>query len=156
MQLNYKTTFVLRHRRENLKKCSLRGLENKENFRFYTYPRDQLPLLENTVLLTLGAPELTFTDQDCNLFLIDATWRYAEVMQRQVLKEQPNLILRSLPSILKTAYPRRQEDCADPEKGLASIEALYAAYLILGWDPTGLLNNYHWRDDFLDINKFFK
>lgn len=156
MQLNCKTTFVLRHRRENLKKCSLRGLENREDFKFYTYPSRSLPLLTNTILLSLGAPELTLQDQNCNLFLIDATWRYAEVMQRQVLKEQPHLILRSLPATLKTSYPRRQDDCVDPEKGLASIEALYAAYLILGWEASGLLNNYHWRDDFLDINKFFK
>lgn len=156
MQLICKKTIILRHRRENLQKCSLRGLEGRPDFQFYTYPRDSLPPLENCVLLTLGAPELTVEDKDYSLLLIDATWRYAEVMQRQVLKQQPNLILRQLPSTLRTAYPRRQEDCAEPEKGLASIEALYAAFTLLEWDRTGLLDNYFWRDDFLDINTFFK
>ena len=156
MQLNCNQTIVLRHRRENLQKCSLRGLEGRPNFRFFTYPRDPLPLLTDCVLLTLGAPELTVEDKGYSLLLIDATWRYAEVMQRQVLKSQPHLILRQLPSTLKTAYPRRQEDCAEPDKGLASIEALYAAFTILQWDKTGLLDNYFWRDDFLDNNNFFK
>lgn len=156
MQLICRSTVILRHRRENLKKCSLRGLEGRSDFKFFVYPRDTLPLLKSTVLLTLGAPELSLADRDSDLLLIDGTWKYAEVMERQVLKQQPGLILRSLPSHFRTAYPRRQEDCVEPEKGLASIEALFAAYTILQWDPTGLLDNYHWSNDFLDINKFFK
>ena len=51
----------------------------------------------------------------------------------------------SLPLGYKTAYPRRQ----DEERGLASIEALYIAYRVLGWETEGLLDHYHWRDEFL-------
>jgi pre-rRNA-processing protein TSR3 len=58
-------------------------------------------------------------------------------------------IYRSLPSHYKTAYPRRQLDCPDPERGLASIEALYAAYSILGRSTDGLLDRYHWKEEFL-------
>jgi len=140
-------TTILRHRRENLKKCSLRGLEPRADFRFFTYPGDPLPDLSGYVLLTLGAPELSEQDAGRGLFLIDGTWRYAAKMAAAIPKE--NLELRSLPAALRTAYPRQQNDCPDPERGLASIEALFAAYKILGRDTAGLLDNYYWKDHFL-------
>jgi pre-rRNA-processing protein TSR3 len=146
-------TIILRHRRENLKKCTLRPLENRPDFRFFTYPYDLLPDLSSYVLLTLDAPPLTAADQDKGIFLIDATWRYAALMQRQLLK--PHLFeKRSLPATFQTAYPRRQEDCPQPEQGLASIEALYAAYQLLGRSTEGLLDHFYWKEAFLKQNKF--
>jgi pre-rRNA-processing protein TSR3 len=62
---------------------------------------------------------------------------------------------RSLPSHFKTAYPRKQTDCQDPTKGLASIEALYAAYCVLGRSREGLLDNFHWKEEFLKNNSGF-
>lgn len=150
MQL-FPPTVILRHKRENLKKCSLRGLEERSDMRFYTYPTDSLPDLSTYVLLGMDAPVLSKDECLKGIFLIDATWRYAEVMLKR-FKEPYPFIIRSLPSTFQTAYPRRQEDCPDPTKGLASIEALYLAYVILGRDPTGLLDRYHWKDKFLDLN----
>src|SRR5438132_1695848 len=115
-------TFILRHRKENLKKCSLRGLESNKNFQFFTYPRHSLPNLENYFLLTLDAPLLTLQDQDKGLFLIDSTWKYSQIMAR--ISPFSAIICRSLPPCFRTAYPRRQDDCPHPELGLASIEAL--------------------------------
>ena len=60
---------------------------------------------------------------------------------------------RCIPGGFRTAYPRRQNDCPNPEEGLASIEALYIAYILMGRDPTGLLDNYHWKDLFLEKNR---
>lgn len=144
-------TFILRHRKENLKKCSLRGLEIREDFKFFPYPRPILPDLTGYILLAIDAPPLTIADAGHGLFLLDATWRYAEKMLRDV-GSLPGIELRSIPQGYITAYPRRQGDCPDPERGLASIEALYIAFLILGRDPKGLLDNYHWRDSFLEKN----
>ena len=59
---------------------------------------------------------------------------------------------RSLPGHFVTAYPRKQEDCPDPERGLASVEALYIAHQILGHDTEGLLEHYHWKEKFLEKN----
>jgi pre-rRNA-processing protein TSR3 len=146
-------TIILRHRRENLKKCSLRGLEAREDMLFYTYPQSTLPSLKGYVLLTLNAPPLSREDADNGLFLIDGTWKLSQLMYRQLTI--PHLFIeRSLPPGLQTAYPRRQEDCQDPTRGLASIEALFAAYVILGKDPTGLLDHYHWKESFLEKNHF--
>ena len=99
---------------------------------------------------------IPLTEQDAGkgLFLIDATWRYAEKMDRFV-SEQQRFEKRSLPEGWKTAYPRKQEDCPSPEEGLASVEALFAAYAILGYSTEGLLDHYYWKQQFLDINSKF-
>lgn len=152
MMQSFPPTYVLRHRRENLKKCSLRGLEGRSDFRFYTYPTSALPNLDGYLLLALDAPPLTAADAASGLFLIDATWRYAEKMLAFVDKAAP-LPRRSIPPGFVTAYPRRQDDCPFPEQGLASIEALYIAYRMLGRGAESLLDNYHWKEDFLDKNK---
>lgn len=152
-QRSFPKTVVLRHRRENLKKCSLRGLENRDDFIFFSYPYSQLPVFDNTILLTLDAPPLSKEDGEKGLFVIDATWRYAEKMVQKIIKEQ-SFIHRSIPSHFRTAYPRRQEDCSSPERGLSSIEAIYIAYTILGRDTEGLLDNYVWKEMFLYTNNF--
>lgn len=144
-------TVILRHRRENLKKCSLRGLETRPDLAFYTYPVDTLPDYSNFLLLKVGAPPLTLEDRDRGLFLIDGTWRLAQIMEKQLPWKME---ARSLPSGYRTAYPRRQTDCPDPESGLSSIEALYIAHLLLQRSTEHLLDTYHWKALFLQTNGF--
>lgn len=139
-------TVILRHRRENLKKCSLTGLENHSDLAFYTYPVDALPDYSHYLLLKVGAPPLSEADRDRGLFLIDGTWRLAQVMEKQLPYK---LEARSLPGGYQTAYPRRQTECPDPSSGLSSLEALYIAHLILGRSVEGLLDHYYWKNDFL-------
>jgi pre-rRNA-processing protein TSR3 len=200
-------TIILRHRRENLKKCSLRGLECRPDCLFFTYtagrsffafssaheprdraggggdsiklntipspassipgaftreenakndrpavcPREELPDLSRYFLLTLDGPPLSVDDGDLGIFLIDGTWRYAELMEQQLPK--PHLFQRrSLPPGFKTAYPRRQEDCPEPSRGLASVEALFLAHYLLGRNTDGLLDHFYWKDEFLKKN----
>lgn len=145
-------TIIWRHRKENLKKCSLKNLELREDLLFFTYPKDKLCDISNYVVLTLDdAPPLTEEDSEKGLFFIDATWKYAEVMKK-TLSGNKNLLWRSLPNLYKTAYPRVQTACPDPTHGLATVEALYISYLITKKDPSGLLDHYHFKDDFLRIN----
>ncbi|MDN3505245.1 MAG: hypothetical protein P0S95_06705 [Rhabdochlamydiaceae bacterium] len=146
-------TVVLRHRKENIKKCSLSGLEEDANFTFFRYPTHIPSNLENTILLTIDAPELTKEDNASDLLLIDGTWKYAAIMEEQTLKVNPNLIKRSLPANIRTAYPRKQTGCIDEQRGLASIEALAIAQFILGNEWEYLLDRYHWKEQFLTLNK---
>lgn len=148
---SFPKTYILRHQRENLKKCSLRGLECRTDCLFFTYPSSVLPDLSSFILLAIEAPPLSIADAEKGIFLLDATWRYAGKMLRFVEAKGP-IEKRSIPKGFRTAYPRRQEDCPNPEEGLASIEALYIAYRILGRDPAGLLDHYHWKDLFLEKN----
>lgn len=143
-------TIILRHRRENLRKCSLTGLEKREDLSFYTYPIDKLPDLTGYIALKVDAPPLTEKDVGKGLLLIDGTWLLAERMSRQL---PPNLEARSLPAGYRTAYPRRQTGCPSAEEGLSSIEALYLAHKLLKLSTEGLLDGYYWREKFLSINK---
>lgn len=144
-------TIILRHKKENLKKCSLRGLESRSDCLFFTYPQDELPDLSRYILLTIDAPELSLQDADYGIFLLDGTWRYAEKMATVLTLKMPT-IKRSLPSSFKTAYPRKQDDCVDPSRGLSSLEALFVAYKILGRDASGMLDHYYWKEGFLEKN----
>lgn len=145
-------TYILRHRRENLKKCSLRGLEQRSDFQFFTYPTSDLPNLSNYIMLSMEGSPLTAADAQKGIFLLDATWRYAAKMA-QFVEKQGEVEKRSIPACYQTAYPRRQDDCPNPEAGLASVEALYIAFMILGKDTTGLLDHYHWKEEFLFKNR---
>ena len=135
----------------------MRGLEQRSDFTFLTYPYKSLPCLNDYILLTLDAPELTIQDASLGLLIVDATWRYAAKMvqslKSQSKENQINFHYRSLPAHYRTAYPRRQNDCPDPTKGLASVEAIYLSYLIFQRDTTGLLDNYYWKNQFLDVNQ---
>jgi pre-rRNA-processing protein TSR3 len=143
-------TLILRHRRENLKKCSLSGLESRGDLCFLTYPKDALPDLTGYVLLKVGAPPLSLNDAEKGIFIIDATWHLAALMERQC----PLLEARSLPAYFRTAYPRRQTGCLDPDAGLASVEALYLAHWILERPVDGLLDHYYWKTEFLQQQAF--
>ncbi len=155
--MNYPTTIIIRHVRENMKKCSLRGLEKRSDFAFFTYPRcitgkEMLPCLQNYILLDVEGEPLSQKDECSGFLLLDGTWRLAEKMQNNTPQLQ-NLPKRSIPGGFKTAYPRRQDDCPDPEAGLASIEALYIAYLVSGRPLDGLLDEYYWKDLFIAKNQ---
>ncbi len=148
---DFPPTIVVRHRKENLKKCSLRGLETRSDFLFLTYPLKILPDLSSYFLLAMDAPLLSSEDAHAGVLLLDGTWRYAEKMEMN-LPLPCFLKRRSLPKVLQTAYPRRQEDCPSPGYGLASIEALYATYRLLGRNAEDLLNHYYWKSAFLEKN----
>jgi|JI10StandDraft_1071094.scaffolds.fasta_scaffold03989_8 pre-rRNA-processing protein TSR3 len=147
-------TIILRHRKENLKKCSLHGLEKREDLHFLTYPIDEIPFLKEGLLLDLNAPPLSAKDRGKQLFLIDGTWNYAAVMHRQI-PYPDKWARRSLPGNVRTAYPRKQTGCVDPKRGLASVEALFMAHLILGYPTEGLLDHYYWKEEFLHLNSKF-
>lgn len=145
-------TIVIRHKKENLAKCSLRGLEGRSDMLFFRYPFTELPPLKGYLMLVMeGAPELSEKDHDAGLLLLDSTWRYlprmVDAVEKQELVEK-----RVLPGGFLTAYPRRQDDCVDPTRGLSTVEALYLAYRLMGRSTEGIFDHYHWGKKFLEIN----
>lgn len=139
---------IIRHRRENLKKCSLTPLQGRPDLQFITYPFTEMPQLEGYTILSVGAPLLE-KDEEAPFCLIDATWILAE----KINKSLPATVKRrSLPPGFVTAYPRKQTGCQDPLAGLASVEALFIAYHMRGQDTSGLLDNYYWKKPFLEAN----
>ena len=143
--------FVVRHRKENLKKCSLKGLENRNDIAFITYPCKSKMMLPPAILLTLESnTELTVADSHYPIVLLDGTWKLAKKMEDAL--PLSHLIKRRLPPCCRTAYPRRQTGCALPLLGLASVEALAVAYYLLGKEFEPLLEHYYWKEDFLSLN----
>ena len=147
----YPPTIIIRHIRENVKKCSLRGLEGRSDFSFYTYPKCTLTECPGYILLDVEGEPLSPADAQKGFVLLDGTWRLALKMQQNIPAIQ-GLQRRSIPGTFRTAYPRRQDDCPDPECGLASIEALYVAYLMAQRPLEGLLDGYYWKEQFLAKN----
>lgn len=146
----YSPTVIVVHPRENRKKCSVEPLRNRPGFQFATYRAGApVPLPPGQyVRLGLGGPILSRADEHLGLLVLDGTWRWAEAMEAQY----QDVPIRSLPA-WKTAYPRVSKVFEDPDTGLATIEAIWLAYWCVGRDTTGLLDQYHWGPQFIDLNR---
>jgi pre-rRNA-processing protein TSR3 len=193
-------TIIVVHPREKRSKCTVEWLRSREGFVFWRFPED-VPLLRRSsttvpvdaaerppqddrvpegltgyVRLGLGGPLLSPADAGCGLLVLDGTWRLAKRMEPAF----SGLPVRTLPA-WETAYPRVSKLSPDPLGGLATIEAIFVAYTVLGWDaglappsppssargaertsrpaaeaaaapPEGLLDHYMWKDKFLRRN----
>jgi len=146
--MTYPPTIIVRHPKENPKKCSVLPLKGRADIVFRNYPARALPPLEGYIRLAADGPELSAADAACGVLLLDGSWRWAEAMERDFLHVPP----RSLHG-WRTAYPRVAKRGTDPGNGLASIEALYLAHHILGRPTAGLLDAYRWAEEFLKINQ---
>jgi len=100
------------------------------------------------VRLAAEGEELSERDAGSGVLLLDGSWRWATVMNRDFL----DVPARSLHGY-RTAYPRKSKLDTDPENGLASVEALFMAYHILGRPTRGLFEHYRWAEEFLRINR---
>jgi pre-rRNA-processing protein TSR3 len=143
----YPPTVIIRHPNENPRKCSILPLRGRPDLVFLHYPVKERPPLDGYVRLAAEGPELSAADAGCGLLVLDGSWRWAGAMTGDFLDVPP----RSL-SGYRTAYPRVSKQGTDPDNGLASVEALFVAYHILGRPTAGLLDHYRWKEEFLRIN----
>lgn len=148
MAVDFPPTIVVVHPKERRSKCSAAPLRPRADFVFWTYPRKEPEALEDYVRLGIGGEVLSEKDAGRGLLVLDGTWRWAESMEA----DYPEIPLRSLPEI-QTAYPRVSKTFDDPAGGLATVEAIYAAYRLMGRDVAGLLDEYHWAEEFLALNE---
>jgi pre-rRNA-processing protein TSR3 len=102
------------------------------------------------VLLDPEGEPITEADRGRGLLVLDSSWRRLPKL-RAIVKGEP--VRRRLPALV-TAYPRKSRDFEDPGEGLASVEALYAALVLLGHEGAEtLLDDYRWKDEFLEKNR---
>jgi pre-rRNA-processing protein TSR3 len=140
-------TVIVRHTHENPRKCSVFPLKGRADLVFLNYPVKVRPALEGYVRLAADGPGLSAADAGAGVLLLDGSWRWAGSMARDFADVPP----RSLHG-WRTAYPRTSKLGTDPDNGLASVEALVAAYHILGRPIAGLLEHYRWAAEFLALN----
>jgi pre-rRNA-processing protein TSR3 len=138
---------IIVHPKENRAKCSLEPLRGRIDLRFLTYSSKRSVELPGYLRLSVDGPALSMADCAMGIVLLDGAWRHAAKMQQHFSDLPP----RSLTGF-RTAYPRVSKLFQDPIEGLASIEALYIAYRILGRPTDGLLDCYRWREQFLRLN----
>jgi pre-rRNA-processing protein TSR3 len=147
MEPAFPITVIVRHPAENPRKCSILPLRGRPDILLLKHPVRQRPRLDGYVRLAAEGPELTAADAECGVLLLDGSWRWAGAMTRDFLDVPP----RSLRGY-RTAYPRSSKRGTDPDNGLASVEALFVAYHLLGRPTAGLLDHYRWAADFLKLN----
>jgi pre-rRNA-processing protein TSR3 len=140
-------TVIVRHPKENPRKCSVYPLRDRGDIVFVGYPVRSRPDLSGYVRLAAEGPPLSAGDSSRGILLLDGSWRWAGAMERDFADVPP----RSL-SGWQTAYPRVSKLGTDPGNGLASIEALFLAYHLLGRPTEGLLDHYRWAAEFLRAN----
>jgi len=145
---SYPKTVIVRHPKENPRKCSILPLRGREDILWLQYPVTQRPALDGYIRLAADGPPLTLADKDKGILLLDGSWRWAGAMTRAFADVPP----RSLQGY-HTAYPRVSKLGTDPDNGLASVEALYLAYHILQRPTAGLLDAYRWAEQFLRLNR---
>lgn len=136
---------IIRHPKERRSKCSLTPLEGRADLAFYKARESWTFDATGHTVLGLDAPVLSEADAERPLLLLDSTWRLLPQLEACLVGEG---VRRSLPQVA-TAYPRVSKIAEDPLGGLASVEALFLARLLLGERDEGMLQNYHWRVDFL-------
>jgi pre-rRNA-processing protein TSR3 len=147
MPIAYPPTIIVRHPKENPRKCTVLPLKGRLDIILLKHPIAQPPDLRSYVRLAAEGPELSVVDEKCGLLLLDGSWRWADVMNRDFA----SVPSRSLHGY-RTAYPRVSKRGTDPENGLASVEALFIAYRLLHRPAEGLLAHYRWADEFLRLN----
>ncbi len=147
MTISFPPTVIVRHPRENPKKCSVLPLRGRPDLVFLKHPVKEPPPLAGYVRLAAEGPDLSPADADRGVLLLDGSWRWAEVMNRDFQAVPP----RALHGY-RTAYPRVSKQGTDPDNGLASVEALFLAYHLLGRPTAGLLDHYRWAEEFLRLN----
>jgi pre-rRNA-processing protein TSR3 len=143
----YPITIIVRHPRENPKKCSILPLQGREDVQILIYPPSNPPSFDGYIRLAAEGPALSDADRAAGILLLDGSWRSASKMIVQFEAVPP----RSLAG-WQTAYPRVSKLGTDPANGLASIEALFIAYHLLGRPTAGLLDHYRWAEQFLEAN----
>ncbi len=134
--------------REPAGKCSLTPLRGMPGMRFVPLRAGQRVDAGRRLWLHPDGDALGPADRGIGLLLVDCTWRRLSKLSASIDGE---LLRRRLPNLV-TAYPRRSKLTPDPEHGLASVEALYAATALLDGPRPELLAGYHWAAEFLAAN----
>ncbi len=142
---------LIRHPKEKLSKCSLIPLKGRQDCEFFKATPNFSYDASDCIVLEIDAPEISSVDAGKPIVMLDSTWF---LLPKLRAKLKGNFIARSLPSHIKTAYPRVSKMHKDPDSGLATIEALYAALHFSNQADESILDGYPFKDDFLKANSW--
>src|ERR1700694_3915793 len=112
MKSAYPPTLIVRHPRENPRKCSILPLRARPDLIFLTHPVTESLFLDGYIRLAANGPPLSSDDSASGLLLLDGSWRWAETMNRSFLDVPP----RSLTGY-RTGHPRVSKHRTDSDNG---------------------------------------
>ncbi|MCO4763337.1 MAG: DUF367 domain-containing protein [Myxococcales bacterium] len=141
----HRDILIVRDRRESKKKCSLTPLRGMNGIVFINDHPERRVQAAGRILLDPDGEPFSPADRGMPLLLVDSSWRRVRAMTARI--DGP-VRRRRLPALV-TAYPRVSRNFADPSTGLASIEALFVASLLVGAPALDLIDAYRWKDLFL-------
>jgi pre-rRNA-processing protein TSR3 len=139
---------IVHDAREPAKKCSLTPLRGMEGVRFVPMRGERRVDAGRRIWLHPEGDELRADDRGIGLLIVDCTGNRLPKLAKRI---DGDLLPRRLPRLV-TAYPRRSKLRPDPEHGLASVEALYAAMTLLEGPRPAILAQYRWAAQFLAAN----
>src|SRR6202011_3398829 len=85
----YPATIIVRHPKENPRKCSILPLRGRPDLLFLHHPVKERPALDGYIRLAAEGPALSAADADRGVLLLDGSWRRAEAMMRSFLDVPP-------------------------------------------------------------------
>ncbi|MBN1441624.1 MAG: DUF367 domain-containing protein [Planctomycetes bacterium] len=148
--------------KENRRKCTARPLERLAGVELLRLgrPRPGEPpiAIPGGIWLEVGAPTLAADDRGLldgggRVIVLDASWARLDPLSRRLrVADGRRAERRSLPGRIVTAYPRRSKVREDPAGGLATVEAVFAATVVLAEPRPELLAGYRWAAEFLRLN----
>jgi len=143
--------FIVNDHREQMSKCTLEPalpslLQLCDLSIDVLGKGDIQELPKDGIVLSLDGSPLTYDDRDSPIILIDARWKYAKRILRQM--ETPGITTKRKIIGLRTGYPRKDA----PEDALSSLEALFSTLWTFGHYNPAILADYYWRKDFLEGN----
>ena len=154
---------IVQDYRENPRKCTALPLRGRPGFEFVRLsrprPREEPHEVPGGLWLDVDAPpfepaDRSFLDGDGRVIVLDASWARVRTLERRLrVKAGSPVCRRSLPEPLRSAYPRKSKLYPDPDRGLATIEAIFAVTLLLGSPLREVLDTYRWTNEFLELNR---
>ncbi|HUP58439.1 MAG TPA: hypothetical protein VM598_13355 [Bdellovibrionota bacterium] len=141
---------------ETPNRCTIAPLAGRADFLILPVRGRILPLgpLSSQLLLHHEGECLTRlrgTIEVAGIAAIDCVWPRLPGLLARISGSLPTLA--RIPDGFVTAYPRKSSLNAEPDGGLATIEALFASAAILGhWDP-GILSRYYFGRQFVELNR---
>jgi ribosome biogenesis protein Tsr3 len=140
---------------ETANKCTIAPLASRPDFRLLSAKgAEPIGPLKSSVLLHPQGECLTkirSCRENLGIAAIDCVWRRVDPILSRIAAPVP--VLGRIPDGFQTAYLRKSYYGYDPDGGLATIEAIFAARALLGhWQPD-LLSKYPFGRRFVELNQ---
>lgn len=141
---------------ETANKCTVTPLRDRADFRFFSvFGQGPIGPLSASVLLHPDGQclsQLVWREPPTTIASVDCVWRRLPKILPRLSWVGQKAVLAKIPEGFLTAYPRKGLPAADPDGGLATIEALFVAAALMGhWDIT-LLSRYYFGRAFVERN----